>query len=187
MTSLSLSLSLSTPPSSRRILTSASPLNIGCNKVFFHRRTLARAASDESPTGSNQYVGGIPVAEVPSFFDSPSYGETVVSEVTVEEQPPSAQEDQLQSLELFQNIKDIDSGHIIPIALYGTGALITLWLASGVVRAIDSIPLVPKLMELVGLAYTVWFSYRYLLYKNDRKELLAKIEELKQKVLGFDE
>ncbi|KAI4330488.1 hypothetical protein MLD38_028774 [Melastoma candidum] len=198
---VSLTLSLSTPPISRRVLPSTSSLTLGCDKVFFHgrRRTLARAASDESPTGSNQYIGGVPVAEVTPFFDGPSSGQTVVSEVVVEEQaplaqedlpppppPPPAQEDQLQPIEILQNIKDIESGDVIPIALYGSGALIALWLASAVVRAIDSIPLVPKLMELVGLAYSVWFGYRYLLYKSDREELFAKIEELKQEVLGFD-
>ena len=43
-------------------------------------------------------------------------------------------------------------------------------------------PLVPKLLELVGLGYTAWFVYRYLLFKSSREELLADIEELKKKI-----
>jgi hypothetical protein len=39
-------------------------------------------------------------------------------------------------------------------------------------------------MELVGLTYTGWFVYRYLLFKSSRKELVEDIEELKRKVTG---
>ncbi|XWS41640.1 hypothetical protein CRYUN_Cryun17cG0099500 [Craigia yunnanensis] len=45
----------------------------------------------------------------------------------------------------------------------------------------------PKLMEVVGLGYSFWFSSRYLLFKKNREELAAKIEELKQQVLGSDD
>ncbi|GFP88551.1 protein curvature thylakoid 1a chloroplastic, partial [Phtheirospermum japonicum] len=57
------------------------------------------------------------------------------------------------------------------VILYGGGAIVAVWLASIVVGAINSIPLVPKIMELVGLGYTGWFVYRYLLFKSIREEL----------------
>lgn len=57
-----------------------------------------------------------------------------------------------------------------------------LWLASTVVGAVNAVPLLPKLLELVGLGYTSWFVYRYLLFKSSREELLADIEELKKKI-----
>ncbi|MQL41646.1 hypothetical protein EI012_27460, partial [Escherichia coli] len=47
--------------------------------------------------------------------------------------------------------------------------------------------LFPKLLEVVGLGYTVWFSSRYLLFKKNRDELAAKIEKLKEQVLGSQE
>lgn len=40
------------------------------------------------------------------------------------------------------------------------------------------------MMELVGLGYTAWFTYRYLIFKNSRKELVEDIEELKSKIAG---
>jgi hypothetical protein len=43
---------------------------------------------------------------------------------------------------------------------------------------------VPKLMELVGLGYSSWFVYRYLLFKENRKDLVADVEELKTKIGG---
>ncbi|MCL7028576.1 hypothetical protein MKW94_011070 [Papaver nudicaule] len=73
------------------------------------------------------------------------------------------------------------------VFLYGGGAVVGLWLSSVVVGSIDSLPLLPKMMELVGLGYTGWFVYRYLLFKSSRKELAADIEELKKKITGSDE
>lgn len=46
------------------------------------------------------------------------------------------------------------------VVLYGAGAVVLLWLSSTIVGAINSIPLLPKLMELVGLGYTAWFTWR---------------------------
>ena len=39
-------------------------------------------------------------------------------------------------------------------------------------------------MELVGLGYTTWFVYRYLLFKDSRAELSADIDEVKAKISG---
>uniref|UniRef100_A0A2P2LB26 Cyanobacterial aminoacyl-tRNA synthetase CAAD domain-containing protein n=1 Tax=Rhizophora mucronata TaxID=61149 RepID=A0A2P2LB26_RHIMU len=51
------------------------------------------------------------------------------------------------------------------VLLYGGGAIVAVWLSSIIVGAINSVPLLPKIMELVGLGYTGWFVYRYLLFK----------------------
>ncbi|KAE8696231.1 Protein CURVATURE THYLAKOID 1A [Hibiscus syriacus] len=72
------------------------------------------------------------------------------------------------------------------IILYGSGALVALWLASALVGAIDSIPLFPKLLEVVGLGYAIWFTSRYLIFKKNREELATKVEQLKQQILGSD-
>uniref|UniRef100_A0A804LCS4 Cyanobacterial aminoacyl-tRNA synthetase CAAD domain-containing protein n=1 Tax=Zea mays TaxID=4577 RepID=A0A804LCS4_MAIZE len=52
------------------------------------------------------------------------------------------------------------------VLLYGGGAVVALWLTSVVVGAINAVPLLPKILELVGLGYTGWFVYRYLLFKE---------------------
>lgn len=70
------------------------------------------------------------------------------------------------------------------LLVYGGGALAALWLSSTVVSAINSVPLLPKFMELIGLGYALWFTYRYLLFKESRKELATDVEELKQKITG---
>ncbi|XP_040381028.1 protein CURVATURE THYLAKOID 1A, chloroplastic-like [Oryza brachyantha] len=70
--------------------------------------------------------------------------------------------------------------------LYSGGAVVALWLTTVVVGAINSVPLLPKILELVGLGYTGWFVYRYLLFKESRKELATDIETLKKKIAGTE-
>uniref|UniRef100_A0A5B6Z8W5 Cyanobacterial aminoacyl-tRNA synthetase CAAD domain-containing protein n=1 Tax=Davidia involucrata TaxID=16924 RepID=A0A5B6Z8W5_DAVIN len=72
------------------------------------------------------------------------------------------------------------------VLLYGGGAVVAVWLSSILVGAINSVPLLPKIMELVGLGYTGWFVYRYLLFKSSRKELVTDIEALKKKIAGTE-
>eukprot|EP00878_Enallax_costatus_P001122 GHUV01001259.1.p1 GENE.GHUV01001259.1~~GHUV01001259.1.p1 ORF type:complete len:145 (+),score=40.93 GHUV01001259.1:125-559(+) len=70
------------------------------------------------------------------------------------------------------------------VVLYGAGAVVLLWFSNTLVGALNGIPLVPKLMELVGLGYTSWFIYRYLLFKSSREELVRDVDELKKKITG---
>lgn len=83
--------------------------------------------------------------------------------------------------EKWDNVDDKTS-----FGIYAGGALLALWIASSVVGAFNSIPLVPKLFELVGLVYSAWFVYRYLLFKSSREELLRDIDDLKEKITGGD-
>ena len=39
-------------------------------------------------------------------------------------------------------------------------------------------------MELVGLGYTAFFAYRYLLFKESRADLARDVEALKNKITG---
>ncbi|KVH91101.1 protein CURVATURE THYLAKOID 1A, chloroplastic-like [Cynara cardunculus var. scolymus] len=72
------------------------------------------------------------------------------------------------------------------VIVYGGGAVVAIWLSSIVVGAINSVPLLPKILELVGLGYTGWFVYRYLLFKSSRKELATDIESIKKKIAGTE-
>lgn len=129
-------------------------------------------------------------------------GESSSSKVAVEDVPPSEKNtfnnsllDESSSDEGMQPFGEIldklnlklDTEDSYSLLLYGGGALISVWLLSAVVGAIDSIPLFPKFLEVVGLSYSLWFTTRYLLFKENRDELASKIEELKKQVIGSDE
>lgn len=87
--------------------------------------------------------------------------------------------------EFFFNLFDPEDA--FSVLFYASGALVAFWLVVAVVGAVDSIPLFPKLMEVVGLGYTTWFATRYLLFKKNRDELAAEVAEFKQQVLGSDD
>ena len=70
------------------------------------------------------------------------------------------------------------------VITYVAGGAALVWLSGTVVGAINSIPILPKVMELVGLGYSTWFVYRYVLYKDSRKELVEQFDALKNKVSG---
>jgi threonine/homoserine/homoserine lactone efflux protein len=50
--------------------------------------------------------------------------------------------------------------------------------------ALNDIPLLLPILELIGLAYTTWFVYRYLISAVSRQELSEEIKSLKDYVLG---
>ncbi|CAL4998879.1 unnamed protein product [Urochloa decumbens] len=73
------------------------------------------------------------------------------------------------------------------LLLYGSGAILAVWISLVVVGALDSVPLLPGLLELVGLGYSGWFVYRYLLFQENRKELANNLDALKKRIIGDDE
>lgn len=63
-------------------------------------------------------------------------------------------------------------------------ALIGLQLLFTILDVVNHIPLISPLFELVGLSYSTWFVWRYLLKANTRQELAEKIEQTKAELLG---
>lgn len=66
----------------------------------------------------------------------------------------------------------------------GFAGLIVLWASAGLVGAIDKLPIIPNFFEFVGILFTGWFIYRYLLFKPDREELVKKLETAVAKITG---
>uniref|UniRef100_A0A0D9WNA7 Cyanobacterial aminoacyl-tRNA synthetase CAAD domain-containing protein n=1 Tax=Leersia perrieri TaxID=77586 RepID=A0A0D9WNA7_9ORYZ len=79
----------------------------------------------------------------------------------------------------------LDFKETFTYVMYGSGAFIAGWILSAVVSAIDTIPLFPKILQIVGLGYTIWFSTRYLLFKENRDEFFVKIDDLKRRIIGY--
>ncbi|KQJ90572.1 protein CURVATURE THYLAKOID 1D, chloroplastic [Brachypodium distachyon] len=79
---------------------------------------------------------------------------------------------------------ELDSDSSYTALVYGTSALVAVWISSIVVSALDSVPVVPQVMEVVGLGFTVWFTSRYLIFKENRDELITRIGSIKKQVLG---
>ncbi|USR91421.1 CAAD domain-containing protein [Phormidium yuhuli AB48] len=63
-------------------------------------------------------------------------------------------------------------------------ALITLYLTLSVIDAVNDIPLLSPVFELVGIGYSGWFVFRFLLTADARKELQNKIANFVNRVTG---
>jgi hypothetical protein len=66
--------------------------------------------------------------------------------------------------------------------LFGSfvGVKVTLALLS----ALNEIPLVEPTLELIGLGYTSWFIYRFVVKADNRQELSTKYSSFKDQILG---
>jgi len=74
---------------------------------------------------------------------------------------------------------------LVSISLILAG-IITVKLTLALLSAINDVPLLAPMFELIGIGYTGWFVYRYLLQSKTRQELLAEFTSLKSSVLGSD-
>ncbi len=66
-------------------------------------------------------------------------------------------------------------------------SIVSVKLTLALLDAINDIPLLSPTFELIGIAYTAWFVYRYLWKAQNRSELVRDFNALKDEVLGQGE
>lgn len=64
------------------------------------------------------------------------------------------------------------------------GLFLSIKLTLAVLEAINDVPVLAPLFELIGLLYSGWFVYRYLLKASNRSELASEMNALKDQILG---
>ncbi|XP_020584772.1 protein CURVATURE THYLAKOID 1C, chloroplastic [Phalaenopsis equestris] len=72
------------------------------------------------------------------------------------------------------------------IALVGLGfaSIAGVWASLNLIAVIDRLPVLPTVLEFVGILFSWWFIYRYLLFKPDREEFFKIIKDSLSDVLG---
>lgn len=70
------------------------------------------------------------------------------------------------------------------VATIGVAAIVALWTVVGAIKAIDKLPLLPGVLEIVGIGYTGWFTYRNLVFQPDREALIGKIKSTYKEITG---
>ncbi|CAA6658046.1 unnamed protein product [Spirodela intermedia] len=70
------------------------------------------------------------------------------------------------------------------VSSLAVAGVVALWGTGGMISAIDRLPLVPGVLEVVGIGYTGWFAYKNLLKKPEREALIAKIKNTYNEILG---
>lgn len=59
--------------------------------------------------------------------------------------------------------------------------------ADGILTRLNAIPLFAPTFELIGLGFTGWVLFRYLLYADTRQELLQAYDHVKERITGSAE
>ena len=70
------------------------------------------------------------------------------------------------------------------VATIGVAGLVALWTAVGALKSIDKLPILPGVLELVGIGYTGWFTYRNLIFQPDREALISNIKSTYNEITG---
>ncbi len=134
--------------------------------------------TDESVYADSSQTNGIPNDTVTSADPSPSEAVEQVKQVTAQ---------------LVDKLGDLDKyfGEFIreykrPLIALGLffGLFLSIKLTLAVLSAINDVPVLAPTFELIGLLYSGWFVYRYLLKASNRSELASEMEALKDQVLG---
>ncbi|MDB9526212.1 CAAD domain-containing protein [Oscillatoria sp. CS-180] len=63
-------------------------------------------------------------------------------------------------------------------------AFVSVKLLLAILHAVNEVPLLAPTFELIGLGYSGWFVYRFLLKDVNRQELTENFTSLKDQVLG---
>lgn len=88
--------------------------------------------------------------------------------------------------ELPAYISDFFSEYRRPLVTIGLLLAIVVFakVALAILGAINEIPLLAPTFETIGLAYSAWFIYRYLLKASTRSELSSDFSSLREQILG---
>ncbi|KAF9616473.1 hypothetical protein IFM89_029770 [Coptis chinensis] len=103
---------------------------------------------------------------------------TLVAKATGESSDSS-----LDIVKSVQNIWDKSEDRIALVGLGFTG-VVALWASTNLVSSIDKIPVLPSFLELIGILFSWWFIYRYLLFKPDREEFYEIVKKSVSDILG---
>ncbi|KAL2336283.1 hypothetical protein Fmac_010729 [Flemingia macrophylla] len=70
------------------------------------------------------------------------------------------------------------------VSSLAVAGVVALWGSFGLISAIDRLPLIPGVLEVVGIGYTGWFAYKNIVFKPDREALVRKIKDTYNEILG---
>ncbi|KAF8077277.1 hypothetical protein N665_1049s0011 [Sinapis alba] len=89
----------------------------------------------------------------------------------------------LDVISSIQNVWDKSEDRLGLIGLSFAG-IVALWASLNIITAIDKLPVISSGFELVGILFSTWFTYRYLLFKPDREELSQIVKKSVADILG---
>ncbi|KAF8106968.1 hypothetical protein N665_0129s0037 [Sinapis alba] len=109
-----------------------------------------------------------------------------VAATTQVEAPPATNTTEAELPDIVKTVQEAwekveDKYAVSSLAVSG---FVALWGTAGVISAIDRLPLVPGVLEVVGIGYTGWFAYKNLIFKPDRETLFQKVKDTYRDIIG---
>lgn len=148
-----------------------------------------KTIASEEMTSSNEPETTVIITEIPVGNETESSIGT--TKVTVTEEPPSqAQQIKEQVISILSELPAYIGAfyeqYKSPLTVVGLifASIISLKVLLGVVDELNDIPLLAPTFELIGIGYTIWFVYRYLLRSSNRQQLGQEIQAIKEQVFG---
>ncbi|CAL8132098.1 unnamed protein product [Prunus armeniaca] len=129
--------------------------------------------------GNNTFFRALPKLPVSSIRERQNRASVVVK-ATGESSESS---NSLSIVKSVQNVWDNSEDRPGLVGL-GFAAVVAFWASSNLISAIDKLPLIPSVLEFVGILYSSWFIYRYLLFKPDREEFFQIVNKSISDILG---
>lgn len=72
----------------------------------------------------------------------------------------------------------------IVTALIVLSVVVTLKVLLALIDAINDIPFLSPIFEVIGISYSTWFVFRYLIKSSTRQELITEISSIKNQFFG---
>ncbi|MEG3833236.1 glutamate--tRNA ligase [Microcoleus sp. Z1_C4] len=140
-------------------------------------------------TSSNEPETTVIITEIPAGNEADSSSGT--TKVIITEEPPSqGQQIKEQIISILSEfpayIGSFYEQYKSPLTVIGViiASIVSLKVLLGVIDELNDIPLLAPTFELIGIGYTGWFVYRYLLRSSNRQQLGQEIQALKEQVFG---
>lgn len=130
--------------------------------------------TQESTTGLNSESAGM---------ITPKPAKTLPGDSTVQEYLNIGTSFLTQIFDILKKVVDTNQKLLVNLLLIFLG-IIAVKVTLAIISAINDIPLLAPTFELVGLGYTGWFVYRYLLTNSSRQELGQEFQALRNQVMG---
>ncbi len=143
----------------------------------------------EEMTSSNEPETTVIITEIPTGDNTESAIGTTKVTVT-QENPNQAQQIKEQVISILSELPAYIGAfyeqYKSPLTVVGLilVSIISLKVLLGIVNELNDIPLLAPTFELIGIGYTVWFVYRYLLRSSNRQQLGQEIEAIKEQIFG---
>jgi valyl-tRNA synthetase len=94
--------------------------------------------------------------------------------------------ERLQIGEIMQLVGDFFATYqrpLLVLAALGTFVLI-MEILRAILETVDAVPLLPSILEVVGLVYSIWYTKTHLWRSGDRAKVWQQIQTLKQEIIG---